>query len=227
MPKISVITPSIRPLGLHETFITLRHQTYKDFEWLPRLSIPGAKPDLCKQMNRAIAESQGELIVFLQDHIQIERDGLQRMWDRYQEDPHAGWTAPVGKRQEDLSVKWDWRPHWKHRPHIPSNHWEIDWGSIPREKLEHVFFRYGHYFFERYDDGFGWENVDLAYIMEKMGVQFRVDTENKAVAYDHDAHMEHPFKHKNNQGFWITRKAVLDMEYGDGEGEDSNLEAAH
>ena len=54
--KISVITPSIRPKGLETAFLTLSAQTMPrdEWEWLPRLSIPGERPDLCKQVNAAL-----------------------------------------------------------------------------------------------------------------------------------------------------------------------------
>lgn len=221
-PRISVITPSIRPDGLAVTFETLKGQTFKDFEWLPRLSIPGEKPDLCKQMNAAIRESKGELIVFLQDWILISPAGLQRMWDRYQEDPTACWTAPVGKidsftEMNDEDVKWDWRPHWKHRETINFDHWEIDWGSMPGKALEAALLIDNTWFDEQYDSGFGWENVDLAYRLEKKGWKFRVDPDNKAVAFDHDAASPHPFKPTPNDQLWYRQKEVIDLEYGDTE----------
>lgn len=202
---ISVITPSIRPDGLKVTFETLQTQTFKDFEWLPRLSIPGKKPDLCYQMNQALKEARGQLIVFLQDWIRIESTGLERMWKKYQEDPMACWTAPVGKQNEvGAPVRWDWRPHWKHRDGIPFDHWEIDWGCAPSSAL------LVENFCEEYDDGFGWENVDLALRLKFLGLEFKVDPDNPAVAIDHDAHEPHPFKPKPNIYLWEKRKALLE-----------------
>lgn len=217
-PKISVITPSIRPAGIAVTFESLREQTFRDFEWLPRLSLPGEKPDLCKQMNAAIRESRGELIVFLQDWIRISPDGLKRAWEKYQEDPTACWTMPVGKvldEMTDESVKWDWRPYWKHRDEIPFDHWEIDWGMMPGKALEAAILIDNTWFDEQYDSGFGWENVDMAYRMMRKGWKFRVDPDNKAVAFDHDAHEPHPFKKTPNDKLWYRQKEVIDLEYDD------------
>jgi len=153
--KISIITPSIRPLGLAATFRTLSLQTMSrdEWEWLPRLSIPGEKPDLCKQVNAALKEAQGELIVFLQDHIEIEPDALEKCWEKYQANPDTCYTMPVGKRHGD-TVDWDWRMYWKHRENVPSDRWEIDFGMCPSKAIQDVGFC------ELYDSGFGWENVD-------------------------------------------------------------------
>ncbi len=205
MKSISVITPSIRPDGLKVTFETLQQQTFTDFEWLPRLSILGVKPDLCYQMNKALDEAQGSLVVFLQDWIMIEPTGLEMMWQSYLESPLTCWTAPVGKQNElGGPVRWDWRPFWKHREGIPYDHWEIDWGCAPRDVLVK------EKFCEQYDDGFGWENVDLALRLKFLGLDFKVDPDNKAVAIDHDAHAPHPYKHKANIYLWEQRKTLLE-----------------
>lgn len=206
--RISVITPSIRPRGLEVTFNTLKDQTFTDFEWLPRLSIPGQKPDLCKQMNAALREAKGELVVFLQDFITIEDEGLQKMWDFYKANPTAAWTSPVGKvlKLDADPIKWDWRYYVKSTEReVDYQRWEIDWGAAPLRLIHDA----GN-FDEEYDSGFGWENVDLGARMAKIGTRFLVDTSNAAVAIDHDKLMHHPFKHKANQDLWIVKKQFID-----------------
>ena len=113
---------------------------------------------------------------------------------------------PVGKRHGD-TVDWDWRMYWKHRENVPSDRWEIDFGMCPSKAIQDVGFC------ELYDSGFGWENVDTAYVMEKNGWKFSVDSMNKAVAFDHDANEKHPYKHKTNATLWAKRKAVIDLMY--------------
>lgn len=228
--RISVITPSIRPSGLAVVFEALKAQKFTDFEWLPRLSLPGHEPDLCYQMNAALREAKGELIVFLQDWIRISPDGLGMMWNKFMEDPKSCWTAPVGKvvsmtEMNDKGVKWDWRPHWKHRENIPFDHWEIDWGSMPREALADARLKSGQFFDEQYDSGFGWENVDLAYRLERRGWKFKVDPDNKAIAFDHDGHEPHPFRHKPNDRLWYRQKEVIDLFYDQTDVEGDNKEA--
>jgi hypothetical protein len=214
--RISVITPSIRPQGLEQAFKSMQRQNFGGVEWLPRLSVPGAKPDLAYQMNQAVKEAQGELIVFLQDWIKIGPDALQKMWDFYKANPNTAITAPVGKAKdlgtfatgkltkEDTSIKWDWRSHREGK--VEYHEWEIDWGAAPKKLIVEA-----GAFEERYDTDFGFENVDLGYRLYKNGVQFKCDTSNSAIAFDHDAHVEHPYKGKSNQDLWLTRKEVIDL----------------
>jgi glycosyltransferase involved in cell wall biosynthesis len=215
-PKITVITPSIRPEGLKVTFNTLREQTFQDFEWLTRMSLPGDKSDLCYQMNQAIREANGELIVFLQDYIEIGKDGLQRIWDRYQAEKAAYqyvcWTMPVGKKDMDNpgKVTWDWRSYGEEQEEITFERWEIDWGAAPRAAFAEEEFA------EEYDAGFGWENVDLAYRLMKNGWKFKVDRYNEAEATDHDKMFVHPYKKRPNQDLWIVRKGLIDLAYDEG-----------
>ena len=205
---ISVISPSIRPRGLETTFNTLQAQIMprSEWEWLPRLSLPGQKPDLCYQVNQALKEAKGELIVFLQDHIEIEPDALEKCWKKYQEHPDLCYTMPVGKRR-DKTVEWDWRHYWSHRENVPFDHWEIDWGMCPAKAIKDIGFD------ERYDSGFGFENVDTAYILEKQGWRFSVDKDTPAVAFDHDAHEPHPYKTNSNASLWLKRKEVINLMY--------------
>lgn len=211
-PKITVITPSIRPEGLKVTFNTLQKQTFQDFEWLTRMSLPGDRSDLCYQMNQAIKEAKGELIVFLQDYIEIGADGLQRMWERYQAEPNVCWTAPVGKKDMDNpgKVNWDWRSYWDKKEEVTFERWEIDWGAAPTKAFK------GELFAEEYDAGFGWENVDLAYRLAKNGWKFKVDRYNEAEAMDHDKMFVHPYKKRPNQDLWIVRQGIIDLEYAEG-----------
>lgn len=113
---------------------------------------------------------------------------------------------PVGKRKGD-AIEWDWRPHWKHRENVPYDRWEIDFGMCPYKAIKNVGFS------ELYDSGFGWENVDTAYVMEKEGWKFSVDPENKAIAYDHDANEPHPYKKNSNASLWAKRREVIDLMY--------------
>lgn len=157
-------------------------------------------------MNRALSEAQGEVIVFLQDHIEIEPDALERIWTKYQEYPETCFTMPVGKRHGN-KIDWDWRYYWKHKEEITPDRWEIDFGFCPARAILLTKFN------EKYDDGFGWENVDTGYIMGKEGWKFAVDIENKAIAFDHDASEEHPFKKKTNSNLWLKRKSLIDFIY--------------
>lgn len=130
----------------------------------------------------------------------------------YQMYPDYCVTMPVGKQRAKTAtfsppVDWDWRYFQDSKKSIPSNHWEIDFGMCPAKAIKDIGFD------ERYDSGFGFENVDTAYIMEKQGWKFMVDTNNRAVAFDHDEHEPHPYKKNSNSSLWLRRKGVIDLMY--------------
>lgn len=192
MVKISVISPSIRPKGLEITLRSLKEQTFTDFEWIVELGI-GQKHDLNAALNRAIKRSNGELVVFLQDYIKIAPDALQRFWDAYTADPKKQFIAPVGKVNNLYftgEIAWDWR-HYK-LGETTFNHNEIDWGAIPKELLYEV-----GGFDEYLDQWWSMDNVSLGYRLHLLGYKFE-NIDNPALAYDHDAFMEHPFRDKYN-----------------------------
>ena len=191
--KISVITPSIRPKGLEIVRESLLNQDFKDFEWLTDINWTG-KHDLNASFNRLIKRSNGELIVFLQDYIKIESDGLQRFWEAYKREPKF-YTAPVGKTKKiDYSdVSWDWRKN----NYVETNEqsWEIDWGCAPRNAL----FDIGG-FDEELDQYWSCDNVNAGYRAGLKGYKFEI-IDNPAVAFDHDAFDEHPFRKDYHPSF--------------------------
>jgi len=192
--KISVITPSIRPKGLAPVQRSLEHQTLTDFEWLVEIGLPKFGCDLARAHNRMLRRAQGELIVIVQDYIKVPPDGLQKFWDFYTMNPRAFITAPCGKTLDWRDVKYDWRKSGEIRK-VPFDCWEEDYGAAPRK----AFFDVGGYD-EDFDNGWSWENVNLAERADKAGYEFWVTPDNRAVVFDHDAVMAHPFRGvlKNN-----------------------------
>lgn len=206
-PKITIISPSIRPTMLAVTFQTLQEQTFQDFEWIPRLSIPRGHSDLCAVMNEALNLANGEIIVFLQDSIKLPKDALQRISDNTDVGAKVGTTYPVSKTIDWDKTREDWRTYWKGGA-VDYQRFEIDFGSIPRHAIGDLRFN------EQYDNGFGWENVEFAFELEnRNGVTFRVDPTIQAIAFDHDATMVHPWKGKPNRDLWLSRKPVLELMY--------------
>ncbi len=203
-PKISVITPSIRPNGLKVVFDALQQQTFKGFEWLPRLSVPGKTSDLCYQMNKAVEEAQGEIIVFLQDYISIGPEVLGEIYRLYKTTSDA-FTFPMVKDWEE-----DWRCFREDGSVVKPEEWEIDFGACLKKDIVKA-----GMFDEKYDDGFGWENVDLAYRMGKEGVVFRVKPTIRSYGQDHEVIEPHPYRHKPNQSYWEVRKGVIDLMYAE------------
>lgn len=183
--KISVITPSIRPEGLKIVQECLKNQTFTDFEWLVEVGL-GNKHDLNNAFNKMLKRASGELIVFYQDYIKIENDGLEKFWNEYQKDKTYLITAPVGKSDDYTNPKYDWRAY-KYED-IGFQGWEIDWGACPKS----ILFEIGG-FNEDLDKYWSFDNVDVAYRALKHGYKFKC-IDNKSVAKDHDKTEKHPFR---------------------------------
>jgi len=191
--KISVITPSIRPKGLEIVRECLLNQTFKDFEWLVDINWTG-KHDLNASFNRLIKRANGELVIFLQDYIKIAPEGLQRFWEAYQRETKL-YTAPVGKsKKEDYSdVIWDWRKN--NYSEVGGTFWEIDWACAPKRILYDI-----GGFDETLDQYWSCDNVNIGYRLQLKGYKFE-NIDNPAVAFDHDAFEEHPFRKDYHPNF--------------------------
>lgn len=183
---ISVLTPTIRPEGLKVLQEGLKNQTFQDFEWLVEVSIPERGHDLNAAYNRMLKRAKGSLVVSLQDYIQIPPDYLEKWWQAYSDHPDTFFTAPVGKVKAwgDAPV-WDWRKsatecHW--------TGWEIDSGAAPLKALVQI-----GGFDEMLDGKWSSDNVNVGCRADLAGYKFRV-VDNPSVAFDHDAHMPHPFR---------------------------------
>lgn len=186
MPKISVVTPSIRPLGLEVVRSSLLEQTFKDFEWIVDINWTG-KSDLNASLNRCVRQAKGELVVFLQDYISISKDGLEQFWNAYQQDKKVLYTAPVGKIKIWGRKEWDWRKHRERECNWQE--WEIDWGACAKNILYEV-----GGFDEVLDEAWGFDNVSLGLRAELIGYKFANLPKNIALARDHDAFFPHPFR---------------------------------
>ena len=195
MPKVSVLTPSIRPDGLACIQACLQEQTLQDFEWLVEIGLPIRGPDLNRAYNRLLARAHGELIVSYQDYIKIAPRGLQSLWEAYQKHPKAFITCPMIKVKKDGSGVGDWRLHRQPFELIKAAEWETDWGSAPAEALRSV----GGWD-EDYDQGWSWDNVIVAEKAARLGYEFRVDPSNIAYGLDHDEVMPHPFRGQLENG---------------------------
>lgn len=201
MPKVSVLSPSIRPEGLAIVQSCLQKQSFQDFEWLVEIGLPVRGPDLNRAYNRMLARAKGELVVSYQDYIKIAPKGLQSLWEAYQKHPRAFITAPVVKVKKDGTAHADWRWHREPLELIKPSEWEADWGSAPTAALKEV----GGWD-EDYDQGWSWDNVIVAERAAKLGYEFRVDQTNPAYALDHDEFLPHPFRGQLENGELHTEK---------------------
>lgn len=207
--KISVLTPSIRPLGLEVVRTGLLTQTFKDFEWLVEIGLD--KHDLNSAYNRMLKRAKGELVISLQDFILIRPDYLQKWWDACQANPDTFMTAPVGK-VEDLNYSsvpvWDWRAYRNDenatiRP-CEWDCWEIDNGAAPLEALKQI-----GGFDETLDGHWSADNVNVGCRALLAGYEFKCVFDNPVLAYDHDAHMPHPFRASFDGTFNTKRMAMF------------------
>lgn len=189
--KISVLTPTLRPEGLEILQKCLKEQTFQDFEWLVEINYSG-KHDLNQAWNSMLKRAKGELIVFYEDYTKINPDGLQKFWEAYKNHPDTMFTAPLGKTKhkqflhEDTELKWDWRLY--RLGEIKYDECEMDWGASPIKILKEI-----GGFDERLDQFWSLDNVSVCKRADMLGYKFR-NINNLAVAYDHDAFIEHPFR---------------------------------
>lgn len=193
MPRISVLTTTIRPEYLAITQKTLEDQTYTDFEWLVEVSTHDGFFRLPENYNKMLRRARGEIIVSLQDCISLHGpDALARIAGLNHD--HIAYTYPVGKYTDDESaIKWDWRdyPRAQQQDKITPNQWEIDLASAPRS----LFFDIGG-FDETFKDGWGWDNVEVGWRAQAAGYSFKVSVVAEGHALDHDALTEHPHRNK-------------------------------
>lgn len=193
MPKISVLTPTIRAEGLVVLAKSLKKQTFKDFEWLIEVNISD-KQDFNQAMNKMLRRSKGQLIVSIQDFIQVPEDGLEKFWQSYCDYPNTFFTAPVGKTENWKDIEYDWRIdrdwdcNWME--------WEIDYGCAPLQALKII-----GGFDEELDQQWGFDNVNVGLRAELEGYKFANLKDNVAIAYDHNKSMEHPFLSKRDSEF--------------------------
>jgi len=194
MPKISIVTPTIRPAGIQRVYESLKHQTFQDFEWLVEINTSG-KTDFNQSMNKMIARAKGEIIVSIQDYIAIPDNALEYIANL----PPAFYTFPVGKVLQDGDVPvWDWRAA-ESRP-VNFMEWEICFGSAPRQALIDI-----GGFDEALDEAWGFDNVNVGQRAELDGYKILCDNTIKAIAIDHDLLMRHPLKHLRDEALHNQR----------------------
>ena len=208
--KISVLTPTIRPQGLEIVRKSLLKQTFTDFEWLVEVGLD--KHDLNAAYNRMLVRAKGELVVSLQDFMLVRPDFLQKWWDAYKANPDTFMTAPVGKVDNlnySGSAVWDWRAYRNDetqniRP-CEWNCWEIDNGAAPLAALKAI-----GGFDEVLDGVWSGDNVNVGKRALLAGYSFKCLFDNPALAYDHDAFIEHPYRGTFNGSLNTKRMAMFE-----------------
>lgn len=240
-PKITVVFVSARPDSLKILCDSMSAQTFQDYEVIcvmPERLNPGEIANyspqrwtffndppkvqgdfwaLSKCLNLACRQARGELIVLVQDYIRIPADGLQRYWDRYQQEPRSLVSGVSDQFDSITGEKTFSDPRKQIGSHggeryrgffltIPL-HWEANWGSFPRQAWLYI-----GGFDEAFDAGWGYDNVNFAERAQLAGYHIFLDTDNEVHAIDHQRLFgESDFKAKapNNQKLWAMRYSEI------------------
>lgn len=203
--KITVVTPTIRGKeGLAPNQESLFTQNFdpNEWEWLTEES-DGSVHDLNAAFNRMLKRAKGELIVFMEDYTKATSEGLRKFWEAYQSDPKVFWTAPLGKTIDWKVINWDWRGY-SDATETTYDCWEIDWAAAPLKALQEI-----GGFDEELDKYWSGDNVNVGYRAYLNGYKFKNLFDNPALALNHDAIMEHPFRKNYNPDFNKERMATF------------------
>lgn len=205
MPKITVITPSVRPQGLTIVDRALARQTFDSFEWLVVSPIPyislfndrfkhirepekeeGDYWTVYKAYNAALREAQGELIVSIQDHTSFDPDGLSKFWYHYSNAKNQI-VSGVGNKYSDPSFKVKTWQDPRERNDVGSfyecfpNDIEWNYSAVPRDAIYAV----GGFdeYFDKYSSLCG---LDVSVRLEILGgYKFFLDQTNKSYSLEH------------------------------------------
>lgn len=168
---ITVITPTNRNYeALALVHKALRRQTFRDFEHIV-VRREGELPEGCvwtlnRDMNRAIQQARGALIISWQDFTYAKPDTLERFYNHFIQEPKTLVTA-VGNKYNDGTwtvATWkDPRMRTDQGTYYPCNFEDIEYNlcAIPRQAI--------------YDVG-GWdESLDAYYGMDGYSVSERIN----------------------------------------------------
>lgn len=205
MPRITVITPSVRAQGLICVDKALARQTFDDFEWLvvspiPFLSLRNdnfkyiCEPEkkegdywtVYKAYNAAIKEAQGELIVSIQDYTSFDPDGLEKFWYHYKNNPTAIVSGVGNKYSDDKFTVKTWQDPRENSSQgcfyecFPN---DIEWNycAVPRSAI----FDVGGFdeYFDKYSSLCGLDVIMRLDIIG--GFKFYLDQTNKTYSLEH------------------------------------------
>lgn len=203
--KISVITPSIRPSYLDITQKCLEAQTFQYFEWLVEIGRPSQGFTLPSDFNKMLRRATGDIVVVLQDCIVIPSDALASIVSL--DHANTAYTYAVIKEG-----KADWRATRLKAigdDNITPNMWEIDLASAPLSLFKDV-----GGFDEDFNNGWSWENVEIAWRAAAAHYRFKLSNITEGHAIDHDAKEPHPFRNKVENNDKRANQTRIRAEHG-------------
>lgn len=209
--QVSIVTTTIRgEKSLIPVLDSLKQQILEPdifFEWHHEIHDPSLPPDFNQSMNRLIRKCTGELVVFIQDYIWIPPTGIQQFVDLYKKNKMRCYTAPVGKTVDNLPIDvdnptiiWDWRKDRSLNEECNFMEWEIDYAACPLKMLYDI-----GGFDEELDRFWGFDNVSLGSRLVDNGYHIHNVPYNKAVAYNHNLFIKHPYQPLRNPDFFNSR----------------------
>lgn len=191
-----VVTPTIRPEGLHVVREALENQTFVDFDWLvcspfdPKPFADWATwvPDNFKgghwTLNRAyqamIKQADCDLIVSWQDFTHAGRDALARFYKNYLFDDKLLVSAIGDKYENEIFKVKTWSDP---RTAGKCNFYDIEWNlcSCPKKGLEEV----GGFVEEMDFEGYGMDGYCVNERLAEVGYSFYIDEKIMSYSVGH------------------------------------------
>ena len=204
MPRISVITLTVRPEAVALVIKALKRQTFKDFEWIIASPFPVISSDfkytwlvdppikegdywvIYKAYNQSVRAASGELIVSWQDFTYVKPDALQKFWDHYQEDNKVIVTGVGNKYENDEWIVQTWqdpRQRTDQGTYYGCFYNDIEWNfcAIPRKAILEV-----GGFDERLDKYSSLCGLDVLDRLNMVGGwDFKIDQTNESFSLEH------------------------------------------
>ncbi len=184
MPKITVVSPSNRKDGLAIVERCLCEQTFPSWEWI----VIGEKKEgdfynLNKAWNLAFNKAQGELIVSIVDYTEFAPDTLERLWNRYIENPIT-LISGVGMQYDKGELVWS-DPRYQNKQIYPISPIDMEFrlASIPRRAIQAV-----GGMDEEYDKVVANSEKELCMRIASLGYLCLIDTNIVYKFYKHEDH---------------------------------------
>lgn len=232
MPKVSIITPTIREKGLSLVEQGLKNQTFKDFEWLigspfeptglkqpfkwVKDEFEGGFWTLNRIYNELFRQAQGKIIVTLQDWIWIQPNGIEKfvlavdkkdsvvsgVGDQFTELDQYG--KPIFKVWGDPRKTEEFGSFYE-------CFWEDcewNWAAFPKDAVYEV----GGMDEELDFLGYGGDQYQICERMSEVGVRFFLDQTNESRTLRHGRVKDWDHNHVLLNGMYDKRKTVLNKE---------------
>jgi len=191
MPKVAVLTVSKRSDWEKTAVKSLNRQTYQQFKWIVvtegqalDIGVITSPGTLClkapnkgrvSNLNASLNEGlrhclDADYVIFYQDFIDLPPDCFQKLIDVAEQTGMFVTTATIN---HDGTMDGRYTGTDEVHPCEPS-HWEANVAIAPMKAIKEL-----GGFDEEYDNGWSWDNVNLAERARMLGYKFCIDESNK------------------------------------------------